>query len=161
MLAMHYAFPLRDADHVASVRARIAIRGPAFDNLPGLASKLFLVDPIDPCYAIFYLWREPDAALAFLEGPLFQALVDAYGRPEVKLLLTTATTFPFATGSEVFLSTGASELAADAIRMVDPRRGEIHALASSGARRFEVMYRAMGGATATPRAVDTFAAISP
>ena len=63
MLAMHYAIPLSGADQVASVRARAAERGPLFDGMAGLGVKLFLIDPADPCYATFYLWREADAAM--------------------------------------------------------------------------------------------------
>jgi hypothetical protein len=63
------------------VRRRAAERGPLFDRMPGLAFKLFLVDPVDPCYATFYLWREPEAALAFLEGAFFAALSRRSGGP--------------------------------------------------------------------------------
>jgi hypothetical protein len=154
---MHYALTLDDPDRVAAVRARIALRGPAFDDLPGLACKLFLIDPVDPCYALFYLWHEPDRALAFLEGPLFKALCDAYGRPEVKLLLTHATAFPFPTGSEVFLTLGGGAAAsAGAVALLDPREGETYLLGHAGARRFEVMYRAGKIARPGGEALSTF-----
>jgi hypothetical protein len=144
MLAMHYAIPLKDAGQVAAVRARAAERGPLFDGMKGLGVKLFLIDPSDPCYATFYLWRDPDAAQAFLEGPFFKALSEAFGRPEVKLLLTAATDLPFMTGETVGLSTNpAREVPVPAL---DPRTGDVLALApeSAGGRRFEVMYRALG-----------------
>jgi hypothetical protein len=101
---MHYAIPLNGADQVTAVRARAAERGPLFDGMAGLDVKLFLVDPVDPCYATFYLWREADAALGFLEGQFFKAL-SAFGRPEVKLLLTTAVDLPFRVGEALSLQT--------------------------------------------------------
>lgn len=146
MLAMHYAIQLKDPGQVAAVRARAAERGPLFDGMPGLGCKLFLVDAVDPCYATFYLWREPDAALGFLQGPFFQALSDTFGRPEVKLLLTTATDLPFAVGETLALDCRSQQLHPQAIRSVDPRSGDILALgpATGSGRRFQVMYRAVG-----------------
>ena len=90
MLAMHYRFTLKDQDQVAAIRRRAVERGPLFDLVPGLAHKWFLLDAKDPCYALFYLWRRPEAAQAFLEGELFTALSAAFGRPEVRLLLPVA-----------------------------------------------------------------------
>jgi hypothetical protein len=114
--------------------------------MAGLGVKLFLIDPADPCYATFYLWRDPDAALGFLEGPFFKALSETFGRPEVKLLLTTATDLPFAAGETLALQSGPSDEASSRARAHDPRRGEILALAPASApgRRFDVMYRAIG-----------------
>ena len=146
MLAMHYAIPLRGSDQVAAVRARAAERGPLFDGMAGLGVKLFLIDPVDPCYATFYLWREADAAYGFLEGPFFRAISETFGRPEVKLLLTTATDLPFAPGEALRLQTNPSDGASPLVRALDPRRGETLALApaSAAGRLFDVMYRAMG-----------------
>jgi hypothetical protein len=146
MLAMHYAIPLKGADQVAAVRARAAERGPWFDGMAGLGVKLFLIDPADPCYATFYLWRAPDAALAFLEGDFFKALSETFGRPEVKLLLTMATDLPFATGDALRLQLGLPGDATALVRAADARNGEAIALApvSAAGRRFEVMYRAVG-----------------
>lgn len=144
MLAMHYAISLKDADQVAAVRARAVERGPLFDGMKGLGVKLFLIDPSDPCYATFYLWRDPDAARAFLEGPFFKALSEAFGRPEVRLLLTEAADLPFAAGETVrLLSNPAHEVP---VRTLDPRTGDVLALVpeSADGRRFEVMYRALG-----------------
>lgn len=144
MLAMHYAIPLKEASQIAAVRARAVERGPLFDGMKGLGTKLFLIDPSDPCYATFYLWRDPDAAQAFLEGPFFKALSDSFGRPEVKLLLTGAADLPFAAGETVgLLSNPTHEVP---VRTLDPRTGDVIALAPerAGGRRFEVMYRAFG-----------------
>jgi hypothetical protein len=146
MLAMHYAIALKGANQVAAIRARAAERGPLFDGMAGLAVKLFLVDPVVPCYATFYLWREADAALGFLDGPFFAALSDTFGRPEVKLLLTTANDLPFAAGEALSLRVAPSDDASSLVRALDPCTGEILSLAraSAGGRRFDVMYRAVG-----------------
>jgi hypothetical protein len=146
MLAMHYAIPLKGADQLAAVRARAAERGPWFDGMAGLRAKLFLLDPIDPCYATFYLWCEANAALSFLEGPFFKALAETFGRPEVKLLLTTATDLPFAMGEALRLRSIPSDNALSLVRALDPRTGEVLGLAPASApgRQFDVMYRAVG-----------------
>ena len=148
MLAMHYKIPLADAAATARVRARAAERGPLFDGMPGLAHKLFLVDPIDPCYATFYLWREPEAALRFLNGPFFAALSETFGRPDVLLLLTDAQDLPPGLELEVSLAIEPSVITplSDALDAVDPRDGSIVRLgpASAPGRRFEVMFHARG-----------------
>jgi hypothetical protein len=146
MLAMHYAIPLEGADQVAAVRARAAERGPWFDGMAGLGAKLFLVDPVDPCYATFYLWREVDAAYSFLDGPSFRSLSETFGRPDVRLLLTTATDLPFPPGEALRLQTNPSADAPTLVRALDPRHGETLALAppSAAGRLFDVMYRAAG-----------------
>jgi hypothetical protein len=146
MLAMHYAIPLKGSDQVAAIRARAAERGPGFDDMPGLGVKLFLVDPTNPCYATFYLWRRAEAALGFLEGPFFKALCETFGRPEVMLLLSTACDLPFAAGETLAFQTAGTDDGLSLVRALDPRSGEVIALAPATAsgRRFEVMYRAIG-----------------
>lgn len=148
MLAMHYAIPLKDADQVAAVRVRAAERGPLFDGMAGLGTKLFLIDPAQPCYATFYLWREAEAAQLFLEGAFFKALAETFGRPTVRLLLSTARDLPFAAGKALRLQTEATPEAI--LRALDPLDGGALALAPEVApgRRFEVMYRAVGQAKA-------------
>jgi hypothetical protein len=145
MLAMHYAIPLKDAGQVTAVRARAAERGPWFDGMAGLHVKLFLIDPLEPCYATFYLWREADAALTFLEGSFFAALSETFGRPEVRLLLTTARDLPFSAGETLRLQSGDTDDAL-LVRTLDPRTGDRLGLAppSAKGRKFEVMYRAVG-----------------
>ena len=89
MLVMHYRIALSGdpADAAAAIRRRVAQRGHLFDGMPGLERKFFLLDPERPTYATLYLWREPGAALAFLRGPFFAAVIESFGRPEVRLLL--------------------------------------------------------------------------
>jgi hypothetical protein len=145
MLAMHYRIALSGPDAVAAVRARAAERGPLFDGMAGLAHKLFLLDADEPCYATFYLWREPDAALAFLEGPFFAALSQTFGRPEVALLLTRSTNLPFAAGDAVFLDWRGEAKGPESFRALDPKTGEILTLGGGPhGRRFEVMHHAFG-----------------
>ena len=147
MLAMHYKIRLEDEAAVTAVRQRAAERGPLFDGMKGLGEKLFLVDPVRPCYATFYLWQDPDAALAFLEGPFFKALSDTFGRPEVQLLLTKATTLPSGVRS-VSLIAGAPQppLPAGAVEAINPLDGSTLVLmpSISMGRRFDVMYHARG-----------------
>jgi hypothetical protein len=147
MLAMHYRIPLADHAGVTAVRRRAAERGPLFDGYQGLGEKLFLVDPIRPGYATFYLWREARAALAFLEGPFFKALSETFGRPEVRLLLTHATSLP-ADVRQVALIDSRLEppLPKGAVEAIDPRDGSALILspALDLGRRFDVMYHAHG-----------------
>ena len=147
MLAMHYAIPLTGAIDVATVRARANERGPLFDGMEGLRAKLFLVDPVVPCYATFYLWSNPDAALGFLEGDFFAALCGAFGRPQVKLLLSHASDLPFRASETVSIDTSPSGHMPRGVSAVDPLTGDTLVLnaAASGGRQFQVMYRAVGG----------------
>jgi len=146
MLAMHYRIPLADHAAVTAIRRRAAARGPLFDGMPGLGEKLFLVDPIRPCYATFYLWREPNAALAFIEGGVFKALTQTFGRPEVKLLLTNATALPVVQQLALIDGFVPESLPVDAVRALDPHDGATLVLSPDLelGRRFDVMYRAIG-----------------
>jgi hypothetical protein len=146
MLVMHYKIALADAAAVATIRTRATERGPLFDSMAGLAHKLFLVDPVDPCYATYYLWQDPAAALGFLEGPFFAALTQTFGRPEVELLLTQSTDLPFSAGETIVLDRLATTTdGAGSVRAIDPKNGEILSMGQGGqGRRFEVMYHAVG-----------------
>lgn len=156
MLAMHYLIRLDRPDAVEAVRRRASERGPWFDTMPGLAHKWFLVDPRDPAYATFYLWQEPEAALGFLEGPLYRALCEAFGRPDVLLLLPKQITLPEHDPPAVALSHGDPlSVGGPAVRALDPRLGARFDLVFDGAargRRFEVAYHARGGAATVPSA---------
>ncbi|MCW0396743.1 hypothetical protein NB717_002667 [Xanthomonas sacchari] len=92
MIAMQYSIALPADYDMAIIRRRIADKGPLLDTLPGLQFKAYLVadrsDPLLPgrqnLYAPFYLWRDAAAMHAFLAGPAFAALCEAFGRPTVQ-----------------------------------------------------------------------------
>ncbi|WP_254460061.1 DUF4865 family protein [Xanthomonas sacchari] len=92
MIAMQYSIALPADYDMAIIRRRIADKGPLLDTLPGLGFKAYLVadrrDPVLPgrqnLYAPFYLWRDAAAMHAFLAGPAFAALCEAFGRPAVQ-----------------------------------------------------------------------------
>jgi hypothetical protein len=89
MIAMQYAFPLAETYDMGAIRARIAEKGPQFDQLPGLVNKAFLVNdrgtgsPFNE-YATFYVWKDEAAMRDFLLSERFQAVVDTFGRPRVR-----------------------------------------------------------------------------
>ena len=143
MLAMHYRFDLKDHD-VEQVRKRASERGPVFDGLPGMAHKWFLLDPVKPCYALFYLWNEQAGIRSFIEGPFFKNLSDTFGRPQVRLLLPTWISLPAEDPTEASLELG--ELADANVRALDPRDGSVVSLrlSSGPGRRFELRYHARG-----------------
>jgi hypothetical protein len=146
MLAMHYLIRLAGTDAVAAVRRRAAERGPLFDRMHGLAEKFFLVDPVDPAYATFYLWHDPRAALAFLDGAFFAALSETFGRPEVRLLLPRRIALPSDQPTTAVL-TGVAADRGTAIATLDPVSGHALNLVFSPdveGRRFDVMYHARG-----------------
>ncbi len=146
MLVMHYRIALSGdpADAAAAIRRRVAQRGHLFDGMPGLERKFFLLDPERPTYATLYLWREPGAALAFLRGPFFAAVIESFGRPEVRLLLSTAIDLPRELPKAVVLSDRAEEAASGPrIEAIDPRDGSGLTLTFTEAgagRRFELLY---------------------
>lgn len=157
MLAMHYRIPLADAPAVDAIRRRAAERGPLFDGMPGLAHKYFLADAIEPTYATFYLWREADAALAFLRGPFFAALSETFGRPRVRLMVTTAIDPPAEDPREITMVEGVRAHAfGPRIDAIDPDDGAPLSLRFDDAvrgRRFALLYHARGDAAfAPPRA---------
>jgi hypothetical protein len=150
MLAMHYLIRLDGADAVAAVRRRAAERGPLFERMEGLAEKFFLVDPADPAYATFYLWHDPRAALAFLEGAFFTALSETFGRPQVRLLLPRRVALP-SEEPAIAVLTGMAADRGTAIATLDAASGHALNLIFSPdveGRRFDVMYHARGSTPA-------------
>lgn len=141
MLVTHYSIALR-ADEVEDVRRRIAAIGPDFDALPGLAAKAFLLATDAPCYALYYLWRTPDALHDFLEGPKFAALVARYGRPELTHFLTRASTLPFLAGQRLDIERIFANAAPGEVELDDLRLGARQTLRSDPNGRFEVVHLA-------------------
>jgi hypothetical protein len=146
MLVMHYRIALGGdpAEAATAIRKRVAERGALFDGMPGLERKFFLLDPVDPTYATLYLWREPEAALAFLQGPFFAAVIASFGRPAVRLLLPTAVELPATVPRSVTLGTEAQGvLSGPRIQAIDPLDGSGFALRfteTGPGRRFELLY---------------------
>jgi Domain of unknown function (DUF4865) len=146
MLVMHYRIALGGdpIEAVAAIRKRVAERGALFDGMPGLERKFFLLDPVDPTYATLYLWREPEAALAFLQGPFFATVIASFGRPAVRLLLPTAVELPAALPRSVTLSNEAQGvLSGPHVQAIDPLDGSDFTLSfaeASRGRRFELLY---------------------
>lgn len=139
MLVTHYSIALR-ADQVEEVRQRIAAIGRDFDALPGLAAKVFLLATDIPCYALYYLWRTPDALHDFLEGPKFAALVAKYGRPELTHFLTRASTLPFRAGQRLDIERLFANAVPGEVELDDLRLGARETLRSGTNGRFEVVY---------------------
>lgn len=61
---------LSDADFVAACDQL----APAFAEVPGLISKVWLANPDTNTYGGVYTWRDRDAMLAFASGDLFASV---------------------------------------------------------------------------------------
>jgi hypothetical protein len=88
MIAMQYRFPLPADYDMAIIDRRIADRGHLTDGFPGLLFKAYLsarkTGPAqDNAYAPFYVWNTVDGMHAFLNGPGFAGVSQAFGRPAV------------------------------------------------------------------------------
>jgi hypothetical protein len=90
------------------------------------------------------LWREPEAALAFLQGSFFAGVIASFGRPAVRILLPTKIELPQALPKTVTLLDPADGILSGArIEAVDPLDGSAFALSFAEAgrgRRFELLY---------------------
>ncbi|WHT17118.1 DUF4865 family protein [Crossiella sp. CA-258035] len=90
MHAMRYAITLPADYDMDVIRERVATRGHALDEFPGLGLKSYLIrergvagSPVNQ-YAPFYLWRTPAGMNDFLWGKGFQGICDDFGRPVVQ-----------------------------------------------------------------------------
>jgi hypothetical protein len=88
MIAMQYRFPLPADYDMTIVDRRIADRGHLTDGFPGLLFKAYLAarkagPGRDNAYAPFYVWHTVDGMHAFLNGPAFAGVAEAFGRPSV------------------------------------------------------------------------------
>lgn len=90
MMAMQYSFVLPADYDMDIIRHRIASKGHMLDDFPGLAFKAYLSADkrrgatAENLYAPFYLWREPEAMHAFISGPGFAGVAQAFGCPSIK-----------------------------------------------------------------------------
>jgi hypothetical protein len=171
MLAMHYQFTLPADYDMRIIRGRIAARGQAFDAMPGLVYKQFLMADItagamENLYAPVYVWTSTEAAHSFLQGPLFSALSVALGRPPVTIglihslpgrrevedarALTRVTEHPDFTAAQTLASQTPSAMA-DRLGWDEPHAWRrtmmlLDPAASPAGKRFEVAYLARGAA---------------
>jgi hypothetical protein len=91
VIAMQYAFSFPAGFDMTQIRRRVAERGAAFDNLPGLVQKAFLIreqsgrhsEGVNE-YAPFYVWHDGSAMLDFLAGDKFRAVTQAFGWVSVR-----------------------------------------------------------------------------
>ena len=88
MIAMHYRLPLPADYDMDIIDRRIAAKGHLTDGFPGLLFKAYLSarkgeSGRDNAYAPLYVWNTVEGMHAFLNGPGFAALADAFGRPAV------------------------------------------------------------------------------
>lgn len=90
MIAAHYEIALPADYDMQIIRRRVAERGHALDDRPGLGLKAYLIREVldgsaGNAYAPFYLWNDPDALAAFhWEGQGFSGIVNDFGRPAVQ-----------------------------------------------------------------------------
>ena len=90
MFSMQYRVLFgRDFD-MKRIESRVAARTAPYESLPGLAFKAFMLQTAEGeganAYSSYYVWRDVAAFDAFLlNGEMFGALVDSFGRPDVAL----------------------------------------------------------------------------
>ncbi len=84
MHALLYLWDLGDRFDAEALRRRAIERGPAFERLPGLVSKTFVLDEEGRRFGGFYIWRNPEDADRFLDSDLFASSVASMGAPRVQ-----------------------------------------------------------------------------
>lgn len=100
MIAMQYVFILPADYDMGRIVDRVAQRGAAFDDFPGLLFKAFLMSEAGRDgatlnrYAPLYVWHSPEAMAGFLASPGFAALVASFGRPQIRTWLPLKVTAP-------------------------------------------------------------------
>ena len=93
MIAMQYSHRLPADYDTRIIRERAATRGPLWDDTEGLICKAFALQErkrngaTGNLYASVYLWSDSDATVRFLMGERFQAVIDAFGRPQIETWL--------------------------------------------------------------------------
>ncbi|MFG1927241.1 DUF4865 family protein [Cryptosporangium sp. NPDC048952] len=82
MLAMQYELNLPADYDMGIIRHRVATRGSALDDFPGLRIKAYLIG--EHSYAPFYLWNDVEGMNRFLYGGGFANIVRDFWRPPVR-----------------------------------------------------------------------------
>lgn len=86
---MQYRFTLPADYDVGIVDRRIAERAPLLDGFPGMRLKAYLTSRVpegtENRYAPFYVWDDIASMNAFLCGPPFAGVTQAFGWPSVRL----------------------------------------------------------------------------
>lgn len=94
MIAKQYAIGLPADYDMGVIRRRVADKGPAYDTLPGLHFKAFLIRERSRCraigneYAPFYVWEGTDALWSFVAGSGFRGIIDSFGWTPIRIWLT-------------------------------------------------------------------------
>jgi hypothetical protein len=70
-------FNLKDMSDAEFLRACDEQFAPAFSNISGLISKMWLSDPATDAYCGVYAWEDVDAMLRFQQSELFQSIVSS------------------------------------------------------------------------------------
>jgi hypothetical protein len=71
-------FNLKDMTEAEFVRACDEQFAPAFSNITGLISKMWLSDPATNTYGGVYTWEDRDAMLRYQETELFKSVVSSH-----------------------------------------------------------------------------------
>ncbi|MGO9544238.1 MAG: DUF4865 family protein [Rhodomicrobium sp.] len=99
MLVTQYTHRLPAGYDMTRIRERASVRGPDWDNYPGLIFKGFLLrekgklGAIGNVYSSLYLWETAEAFAAFIAGRRFQDVIDAFGRPQIETFAVLACAF--------------------------------------------------------------------
>jgi hypothetical protein len=96
MIIKQYTIGLPADYDMAIIRRRVADKGPAFDTLPGLGLKAFMISEKGRCgapgnqYAPVYLWTDVAPMWHFVAGDGFRSVIDSFGRPPIHYWLGLA-----------------------------------------------------------------------
>lgn len=93
MIAMQYKIVLPSDYPMERIENRIREKGHLLDGFPGLMFKAYLYSRKDAksyqnsvnSYAPFYVWRDHESMIAFLQSEGFKALCEHFGRPTVEV----------------------------------------------------------------------------
>ncbi len=93
MLVTQYFHRLPAGFDMGPIRERAVRVGAEYDAVPDLCFKAILVrergryGAAANAYSSLYLWQRDEAAARFVEGNLFRAVTDSFGRPSIETLL--------------------------------------------------------------------------